>query len=235
MIYKIILGIGLTLVIIAGIGFPMVQVPKYWYELPIIPGLEDKARIVFFHVPTAWVSVIAFLSALYYGIKYLRTKDFLFDVKSSTSASLGFLFCVLATITGAIWAKFSWGTYWNWDPRQTSIFILLLIYGAYFALRSSVENEEKKATLSAVYSIIAGLTVPFFVFIMPRIVSSLHPDPIINPQAKINMNSTMFVISIMSLIGFTGIYVWMFKLKTKLLTIINLKQIRDLDNGISSK
>lgn len=227
MAYKITLGIALTLVIIAGIAFPMVQLPKFWYELPIVPGLEDKARIIFFHVPTAWVSVIAFLSALFYGIKYLRTKDILVDIKSSTAASLGFLFCILATITGAIWAKFSWGTFWNWDPRQTSIFILLLVYGAYFALRSSIENEEKKATLSAVYSIIAGLTVPFFIFIMPRIVSSLHPDPIINPQAKIHMNSTMFAIFILALIGFTGLYFWMFKLKTKLLTIITLKQIRD--------
>lgn len=235
MVYKIILGIGLTLVIIAGLGLPMVQTPKSWYELPIVPGLEDKARIIFFHVPTAWVSVIAFLTSLYFGIRFLRTKDLLLDIKSSTAASLGFLFCILATVTGAIWAKFSWGAYWNWDPRQTSIFILLLIYGAYFALRSSIENDEKRATLSAVYSIIAGLTVPFFIFIMPRIVSSLHPDPIINPQAKIHMNSTMFVIFLLSLIGFTGIYVWMFKLKTKLLIISSLIKIRDQDNGISSK
>lgn len=227
MIFKSILGVGLTFVIIAGIGFPMVQLPRFWYELPVVPGLEDKARIIFFHVPMAWVSVLAFLSSLYYGIKYLRARNILLDIKSSTAASLGFLFCILATLTGAIWAKFSWGTYWNWDPRQTSIFILLLIYGAYFALRSSIENEEKKATLAAVYSIIAGLTVPFFVFIMPRIVSSLHPDPIINPQAKIHMNITMFIIFILSLLGFTGIYVWMFKIKTKLLIIMNSKQIRD--------
>ncbi len=220
MIYKIMLGIGLTIIIIAGLSLPMVEIPKFWYEMPIVPGLGDKARIIFFHVPTAWVSVIAFISSLYFGIKYLRTKEFVNDIKSSTAASLGFLFCILATLTGAIWAKFSWGTYWNWDPRQTSIFILLLIYGAYFTLRSSIENEEKKATLSAVYSIIAGLTVPFFIFIMPRIVSSLHPDPIVNPQAKIHMNPTMLTIFLISLLAFTGVYLWIFILKIRVLNLI---------------
>ncbi|RCK77294.1 MAG: Cytochrome c-type biogenesis protein CcmC, putative heme lyase for CcmE [Ignavibacteriae bacterium] len=227
MVYKIILGIGLTITIIAGLSFPMVEIPRFWYEMPIVPGLEDKARIIFFHVPTAWVSVIAFISSLYFGIKYLRNSEYTNDIKSVTAASLGFLFCILATITGAIWAKFSWGTYWNWDPRQTSIFILLLIYGAYFALRSSIENEEKKATLSAVYSIIAGLTVPFFIFIMPRIVASLHPDPIINPQAKIHMNPTMLIIFLLSLIGFTGIYIWMFTLKVKFSILNYSKKMKE--------
>lgn len=229
MFYKIVLGIGLTLVIVAGLTFPMVPVIKNWYDLPLVPGLEEKARIIFFHVPTAWVSVIAFISSLIFGIKYLRSKDILFDIKSVTAASLGFLFCLLATITGAIWAKFSWGSYWNWDPRQTSIFVLLLIYGAYFALRSSVEVEEKKAALSAVYSIIAGTTVPFFIFVIPRIVASLHPDPIINPQLKIHMNPTMLVIFLLSLIAFTGIYYWMFKIKTKVTQIIYLQKMKEYE------
>lgn len=229
MVYKIILGIGITIIIFTGLSLPMVEIPKFWYEMPIVPGLGDKARIIFFHVPLAWVSVIAFISSLYYGIKYLRTKEFNADIKSVTAASLGFLFCILATLTGAVWAKFSWGTYWNWDPRQTSIFILLLIYGAYFTLRSSIENEDKKATLSAVYSVIAGLTVPFFIFIMPRIVASLHPDPIVNPQAKIHMNPTMLIIFLLSLIGFSGIYIWMFMLKVKFLNLIHYQKTKEYE------
>jgi heme exporter protein C len=216
---KYLFFIGFSLIITAGLGFPMVQQPQNWYELPIVPGLEDKARIIFFHVPVAWVTVLAFLSSMAYGIKYLRTKEFDYDLKSVSAAALGFVFCIIATITGAIWAKFTWGSFWNWDPRETSIFVLLLIYGAYFALRSSVEIEDKRANLSAVYSIIAGATVPFFIFIMPRIVSSLHPDPIINPQAKIHMNSTMLIIFLASLIAFTFIYLWMFNLRIRLVRL----------------
>lgn len=126
------------------------------------------------------------------------------------------IFCILATVTGAVWAKFAWGTYWNWDPRQTSIFALLLIYGAWFALRSSIESEEKRATLSAVYSIIAFVTVPFFIFIMPRIMKGLHPgsadDTTSGPVVNFRMNSNMLLIFFLSLTGFTILYFWMWKI-----------------------
>jgi heme exporter protein C len=212
---RVLLGIWLSVVIVLGLSLPMAAQPQHWYDLPIIPGLEEKARIIFFHVPTAWLSVLAFLSALFYGIRYLRKKDHVDDIKSASAAGIGLMFCILATVTGAIWAKFSWGTYWNWDPRQTSIFVLLLIYGAYFALRSAVENEEKRASLSAVYAIIAGVTMPFFMFIMPRIISSLHPEPLINAQGKIHMNTTMLMVFLASLAGFTGLYYWMWSLQVR--------------------
>jgi len=212
---KIVLGVWTTIVIVFGLSLPMVPRPEQWYEMPIIPGLEDRARIIFFHVPTAWLSVVAFLSSMVYGIRYLSKKNPLDDVKSASAAGLGFLFCVLATVTGAIWAKFNWGAYWNWDPRQTSIFVLLLIYGAYFALRSAVDVEEKRASLAAVYSIIAGVVMPFFMFVIPRVTESLHPEPILNVQGKIQMNTTMLVIFLGSLAGFTGLYLWMWNLNVR--------------------
>ena len=170
MVWRILLGILLTLVIVAAFAFPIVPAPSSLLEFPLIPGLEEKARIIFFHVPTAWLSVMAFFTGMFYGIRYLRKRDIRDDLRSSAAAGLGLLFCILATVTGMIWAKFNWGSFWNWDPRETSIFVLLLIYGAYFALRSAVEVEEKRATLSAVYSIIAAVTVPFFVFVSAVIV-----------------------------------------------------------------
>lgn len=130
------------------------------YPIPYIPALGDRARVLYFHVPTAWVTVVAFLLSMLYSIQYLRKRDILYDSKASGAAGLGMLFCILATVTGAVWAKFNWGAFWNWDPRQTSIFLLLLIYGAYFALRSAIESEESRAKLSAVYSILSFITVP---------------------------------------------------------------------------
>ncbi|HZY09740.1 MAG TPA: cytochrome c biogenesis protein CcsA [Bacteroidota bacterium] len=212
MAFKIILGIWLTVVIIASFVFPIVANPSQWYEFPIIPGLQDKARILFFHVPMSWTTVIAFIIAMIYGIKYLKTKNLDDDIKSVASAGLGLMFCILATVTGSIWAKFNWGSFWNWDPRETSIFMLLLIYGAYFALRSALDEGEKRATLSAVYAIIGGVTVPFFIFIMPRIVASLHPEPIINAEGKVHMNSTMLTVFLCSLMGFTALNFWMLNL-----------------------
>ncbi len=221
---KISVSIWLTGVIIAGIAFPMVRVPETWWQFPVIPGLEEKARNIIFHVPISWATVVAFIMAMVNGILYLSKKDIDYDLRSVSSAGLGMLLCVLATVTGAIWAKFSWGSFWNWDPRQTSIFILLLIYGAYFVLRSAIDEEERRATLSSVYSIIAGVTVPFFIFVMPRIMSGLHPGSLGDEQGKgpvveFKMATNMLMVFFASLIGFTVLYFWMYSLKIRTMRI----------------
>ena len=217
--WKIFLFLLLAFVSVAGIAFPIVENPHAWYEFPLIPGLEENAKIIFFHVPTAWLTVVAFLVSTVYSFKYLRRKNLDDDAKAYSSAQLGMVFCILATVTGAVWAKFAWGSFWSWDPRQTSIFALLLIYGALFALRSSIESEEKRATLSSVYSLIAFVTVPFFIFIMPRIMTGLHPgsadDTNSGPIVDFKMNANMELIFFLSLIGFTILYFWMWKLGYK--------------------
>lgn len=218
-IWKPLLFVLMTFVIIAGISFPIVDHPAVWYQFPFIPGLGENAKIIFFHVPTAWLTVIAFFTSTLYGIKYLRGKDLDDDAKSYAASQIGIIFCILATVTGSIWAKFNWGSFWNWDPRETSIFMLLLIYGAYFALRSAIDVEEKRASLSAVYSIIAFVTVPFFIFIMPRIMTGLHPgsadDTTSGPIVDFKMNSNMRLVFFISLGAFTILYFWMWVLNYK--------------------
>ena len=222
-IWKAILFILMTFVIIAGISFPIVDRPETWYEFPMIPGLDELAKIISFHVPTAWLAVLAFLMAMIYGIKYLVKSDLDDDARSNAALQLGFMFSILATVTGSIWAKFTWGAFWHWDPRETSIFILLLIYGSLFALRSAVENEDKRAKLSAVYSIIAFLTVPFFIFIMPRIMTGLHPgsanDDTSGPVVDFKMNANMQLIFYLSLTAFTILYFWMWQISYKSIII----------------
>ena len=173
---------------------------------PIAKGLGEFTRVLYFHVPMAWITVVAFFVGAYYSVLYIRRRDLIYDRYAEAVNQLGIVFCLLATVTGAMWAKVSWGAYWNWDPRQTSILILLLIYGAYFSLRSAIEQEDKKARLSAVYSLLAFVTVPFFVFIIPRLYETLHPDPLINAESKINMNGKMLLVFLSSLGGFTIIF-----------------------------
>ncbi|HVN47871.1 MAG TPA: cytochrome c biogenesis protein CcsA [Bacteroidota bacterium] len=213
-IVKIASIVLITFVIVVGMVIPMVAVPQTFWQFPLIPGLEEKARNIFYHVPVAWVSVLGFLISLWYGFRYLQTNDFDNDLKSVSAAGLGFMFCVLATVTGSIWAKFNWGSFWNWDPRETSIVILLLIYGAYFALRSALGSDEVRARLSAVYSILAGLTAPFFIFVMPRLVGGLHPGAQgdtsgSTPVAQLHMPLNMRLVFFLSLLGFSLFFFWL--------------------------
>ncbi len=190
------------------------------FAYPYIPGLEERARIMFYHVPMSWVATIAFIVSMVYGIMHLKRKNMDDDTKSSAAAGLGFLFALLATVTGSVWAKFTWGSYWNWDPRETSIFLLLLVYGAYFALRMAVEDQRKRAALAAVYAILAAVTVPFFIFIMPRILPGLHPgsqgDVNSGPVVSGQINASMRVVYISSFIGFIGIFTWLMQLRVRL-------------------
>lgn len=205
-IYKIIVFLSISIVLVGTFVAP----------IPVIPGLYDKARIIYLHVPMSWIAVLSFLLSMINSVQYLRKRDVVYDLKAYSTAEVGFIFTILATVTGSLWAKFNWGSYWNWDPRETSIFILLLIYGAYFSLRSAIENPEQKAKLSSVYSIIAFVTVPFFIFIMPRIVESLHPaDTIVDSQGKINMNPVMLSIFLFSLLSFTLLFFWILNIKIR--------------------
>jgi heme exporter protein C len=163
---KLGLGVWIGAVIVA----MFLLVPQY-------EGLGNAGRIVIMHVPTAWVSVLAFAVSAFYSVMYLWRKQTSDDDKALAAAEGGFLFTILATVTGMIFSQVVWGIYWNWDPRQTSIFVLLLIYAALFALRTAIDDTDRRRKLSAVYSLFAFVTVPFLVFLAPRVAdSTLHPN-----------------------------------------------------------
>ena len=188
-------------------------------------GFQGQAsRILFFHVPTAWVAVLAFLVSCVASVLYLVRRDPADDARAASAAGLGLLFAVLATVTGSIFAKIEWGAYWNWDPRETSITMLLLIYAAYLALRAAIADPERRATLAAAYAILAFVTVPFLVFVVPRIYWSLHPDVVTNPEPSNRLDSAHLRVLLASLGGFTGLFVWLFAISTRLERLRRLRQ-----------
>ena len=184
----------------AGVGYAV------FYLVPPAEGLGVLVRLAFFHIPVAWVSVLAFLVAATGAGLYLKTRRTWYDCLSACSARLGLVFCLLATGSGALFAKLTWGAYWNWDPRETTVFALLLIYGAYLALRTAIEEEERRAAISAVYSLLAFATVPFLVFVMPRMYSSLHPEPVLNSAGKLAIEPIMLYVLLAAVGAFTALY-----------------------------
>ncbi len=163
---KLLVGVWLAGVTIA----TFVIIPPY-------QGLGDSGRIVIVHVPTAWVAVIAFTVSAVYSALYLRRRRPDDDAKATAAAEGGLIFTLLATLTGMVFSQIAWGVFWNWDPRQVTILILLLIYTALFALRSAIDEPERRRRLAAVYSLFAFVTMPFLMFVAPRMAeSTLHPN-----------------------------------------------------------
>ena len=197
----------------------VVIIAAFFYVQPAQGFIGESSRIVFFHVPMAWIAVLAFLVSCITSVMYLKRRDPKDDIRAAVSAGLGLLFAVLATTTGAVFAKIMWGAYWNWDPRQTSITILLLIYAAYLALRGAIDDPERRASLSAVYAILAFVTVPFLVFVVPRIYWSLHPDTIINTRGSNEFDSRYTQVLMAALVGFTGLYIWLYTIGCRIESI----------------
>lgn len=173
-------------------------------------------RIFYFHVPIALVTFIAYGISMYQGILYLKTRRLTHDMKSSSAAALGTLYCILATISGSIFAKMTWGSFWNWDPRETSIVVLLLIYLAYFSLRSAIPDRVRRANLSSVYSVLGFLAAIFAIFIWPRITPGLHPGSAgDSPGAVISMSGTTWMVFGPSLLAFFGLYYWIYDITVR--------------------
>lgn len=190
------------------------------------------ARIVVFHVPCAIVADIAALVAAWFAVAYLRRRRLDDDVKSSVSFGLALLFSALTTVTGAIFAKSQWGGYWNWDPKQTAILMLLLIYVAYFVLRAAIDDTRKRAALGAAYALFAVVAVPFLTYILPNSTDqTLHPKNVINTRDGLDFSYKVVLWA--GVLGLSLVYLWAFRLHVMLgLVQLRLNQrIRSLSQS----
>ena len=175
----------------------------------------QSGRILFFHVPAAIASFIGFLAAAVWSALYLWKRRPEADHASHAAVEVSLLFCVLATVTGAVWSKVQWGAYWNWDPRQTSMALALVFYAAYLTLRGAIEDPESRARISAAYAVLGFIVAPFLYFIMPRLAAfSLHPKP-----AGTAMEAGIAVVLIAAILGFTALFFWMQSMRRRILVI----------------
>ena len=197
-------------------------------KAPLVATLEETTRVLYFHIPSAWLTVVALGWSMLNSVLYLWKRDLKHDDHAAAAAELGLLFCIAATVSGAMWAKAMWGAYWNWDPRETSIFFILLLYTAYLALRGSIEGDEKRARLSAIYSVLAFVAVPFLIFVVPRMYATLHPDPIINDRGKVDMDPLIRWCFTSMLLGFTGLFFWLQALRVR---VTRLERRAQLERG----
>ena len=192
-----------------------IVIAAFLWPAPAQGFIGESSRIVFFHVPCAWTSALAVLVAAGYSAAYLTRRNPRHDDVAAGAVRLGLLFAVLALVTGALFARIMWGAYWNWDPRESSFLLLIVLYAAYLFLRAAVEDPERRARMSAAYALFAAVLMPFLFFVAPRVTSSLHPQTVINPQGKILMDTPTKAVFFGALIGFSGLFFWMLSLESR--------------------
>jgi heme exporter protein C len=187
---------------------------------PLAMGFKgESSRILFFHVPMAWVSFMAFMTAGVQSLRYVTSRDPRFDRSAAGAVELGQVFALLATVTGAIWARIMWGSYWNWDPRESAIVVALLYYAAYLALRQAIADDHTRARLAAAYAILGLVVAPFLYFVLPRLGFTLHPEPVVNTQGKVDVEARMLMVLVASSAGFTALFYWMLSLRSRLAAV----------------
>lgn len=172
--------------------------------------LGETIRNTYFHVPLWFGMILLFLAALIYSIRYLRGLEPINDYKAVAYTQVGVLYGILGLITGALWAKWTWGAFWSWDIKQNMSAIAMLIYLAYFVLRGSLDDMEKQARIGAVFNIFAFATLIPLLFVIPRLTDSLHPGNGGNPGlGSEDLDNTMRMVFYPAIIGWTLLGVWM--------------------------
>jgi heme exporter protein C len=170
----------------------------------------DAARIVYFHVPMAWVAFLAFFVVFGASIAYLRTGAARWDHLGRASAEVGVVFTTLVLITGSIWGYPIWGTWWTWDPKLTTTLILWFMYLAYLMVRAYAE-PPRGARYAAIVGIIAFVDVPI-VYLSSYWWRTLHPQPVIGPLAP-SQSTDILALLLVSLVAFTLLYAFLVRVR----------------------
>jgi len=195
-------------------------VAGFLMPVPALNIINETIRNLYFHVPMWFTMIILFLVSFVYSIKYLRTSDLRDDIYASEFTKVGIFFSVLGMLTGMEWANFTWGEPWSNDPKQLGTAISMLIYFAYLVLRGGMKDEEKRAKISAVYNVFAfALMIPLL-WILPRMVDSLHPGSGGNPGFNTyDLDSNMRMVFYPAVIGWILMGVWFATLRIRVMLI----------------
>lgn len=201
--WKLFVAVWMTLVLAVGI---LIRIPD-------IPILEETARNLFLHVPMWFTMMVAFALSFWYSIRYLNDERREWDLRAETATQVGLLFGLCGLLTGSLWARFTWGSWWTFaEPRMNLSALAMLVFVAYFILRTAFNDPVKRARISAVYNIFGVTTLPFLLYIIPRSMPSLHPGADGNPAFSEVTAPELRIIFYPAVIGFIGLSLWMMNL-----------------------
>lgn len=190
-------------------------------RVPALPILNETIRNVYYHVPL-WFAMLFMMSvSAWFSIRSLSENNGNGDRKAYSAAVVGFLLSIPGMLTGSLWARYTWGTWWTFqDPKLNGVAISMLIYLAYFILRNAVDDPLKRARLSAVYNIFAFVMMLVFIMVLPRLTDSLHPGNGGNPAfGKYDLDDRMRMVFYPAVIGWVLFAYWLYELNVRMAII----------------
>lgn len=185
------------------------------FGVPADAAQGDVQRIMYIHVPSAWLAYAAFFVTFAAGIAYLIRRDLRFDRLAAASAEIGLLFTGFTIATGAIWGKATWGKWWDWDPRLTTTAVLFVVYAGYLLLRQSIAERGRRARLAAVLGIIGFLNVPI-VHLSVLWWRGLHQPPTVIRPGNPTIDPVLLAELLASVVSFSLVYVWLLRQRINL-------------------
>ncbi len=199
----------------AGLVIPAVAVALRWAPMEVTMG--EAQRVLYVHVSVAWLSLLGFVVMAATSLAYLIRRDLRWDHWSLAAAELGWLCCSLTLVTGSLWAKAAWDTWWTWDPRLTTSFILWTIYSGCLIVRGSLSDSHQRARVAAVLAIVGMIDVPF-VIMATRWFRTIHP---VSPEMEPPMRFALML----CVVGFTGLFATLLVRRRSQLQLENLLKV----------
>jgi len=186
-------------------------------DVPDLPIIRQSIRNLFFHVVMWFSMMVMFGTSLARSLRYLSTFEMKHDVYAIQSVNVGLFFGIMGIVTGMEWANFTWGTPWTNDPQLNGAAITILAYFAYLVLRRSIDEENKRARISAVYNIFAFVMLIVFIGILPRLAEgSLHPGKGGSPMTVTNLDITMRIVFYPAIAGWIIVGYWLTGIRVKM-------------------
>jgi heme exporter protein C len=180
---------------------------------PLEETMNYVQKIFYFHIANAWVGMLGFLAAAVSGVIYLVKHDQKWDIVELAAVEISVVFFLIAILAGSIWARPTWGAYWTWEPRLTTAAILEMVFVAYLLLRQGIDDPDRRARFSAVYTLIGSISVPI-TFMSIRLFRTIHPVVVGSSssasQGSFSMTSPMLITMFFALFTFSVIFVDLF-------------------------
>jgi heme exporter protein C len=200
---------------VAAIGYSIIA--GLLGAVPGLPILNETIRNIYFHVPMWFTMMALFSVSLVYSIKFLSGFSPADDLVAEEAAKVAMVFGLCGLLTGMLWARFTWGAFWVNDTKLNGSAATMLVYAAYFILRHSVPEPQKRARLAAVYAIFSFTLMIVFIMVLPRLTDSLHPGNGGNPAfGSYDLDNRMRLVFYPAVAGWIGFGLWIMQLRLRI-------------------